>query len=507
MDQNYSKYTNLSDEEIIKEINDKKKKILEYHNINKDLKIELTNILKKINLFYQKNNNQLNDNEFNLQNKLDIKKNDFIISKKYNSALKNQYMKLIDKSKDISENKIIDILSGHKLNIQKLQNENKEIQKEITKNESQKIQQQNKVTKIRYNDLKIKSISNYNEKLFKYMNIKTNFINKINNSNKIIKDNIQEFNKLENLIQSKNKTLSENEKLFNKINEEMSIIKSDLSGTIEEISKKCLNDDVLIYSIMNKNYNNINSNTNNSKNINININEINRDIGDLNKNYNNNNMNTISSNVVLVKSPSMNNINQTNNLQNNKIRLNPIINRNNSQSFITDKIHQNDFYHLNNFNSNLKQINDLISENNKESENENNNNINKFKKISINNSNKSSLYHDDKRRMKEKIKLKNINSFSLDFSHVNYNKVDDEIYHKLLDRKKSFLAEKERIAFNIKEIQKNFSSKYNKVNICLKNNVVKLNNIKIINNNLQEEINKLQKLLKELENKNKQTEN
>ena len=506
MDQNYSKYTNLSDEEIIKEINDKKKKILEYHNINKDLKIELTNILKKINLFYQKNNNQLNDNEFNLQNKLDIKKNDFIISKKYNSALKNQYMKLIDKSKDISENKIIDILSGHKLNIQKLQNENKEIQKEITKNESQKIQQQNKVTKIRYNDLKIKSISNYNEKLFKYMNIKTNFINKINNSNKIIKDNIQEFNKLENLIQSKNKTLSENEKLFNKINEEMSIIKSDLSGTIEEISKKCLNDDVLIYSIMNKNYNNINSNTNNSKN--ININEINRDIGDLNKNYNNNNnMNTISSNVVLVKSPSMNNINQTNNLQNNKIRLNPIINRNNSQSFITDKIHQNDFYHLNNFNSNLKQINDLISENNKESENENNNNINKFKKISINNSNKSSLYHDDKRRMKEKIKLKNINSFSLDFSHVNYNKVDDEIYHKLLDRKKSFLAEKERIAFNIKEIQKNFSSKYNKVNICLKNNVVKLNNIKIINNNLQEEINKLQKLLKELENKNKQTEN
>ena len=230
MDQNYSKYTNLSDEEIIKEINDKKKKILEYHNINKDLKIELTNILKKINLFYQKNNNQLNDNEFNLQNKLDIKKNDFIISKKYNSALKNQYMKLIDKSKDISENKIIDILSGHKLNIQKLQNENKEIQKEITKNESQKIQQQNKVTKIRYNDLKIKSISNYNEKLFKYMNIKTNFINKINNSNKIIKDNIQEFNKLENLIQSKNKTLSENEKLFNKINEEMSIIKSDLSG-------------------------------------------------------------------------------------------------------------------------------------------------------------------------------------------------------------------------------------------------------------------------------------
>ena len=505
MDQNYSKYTNLSDEEIIKEINDKKKKILEYHNINKDLKIELTNILKKINLFYQKNNNQLNDNEFNLQNKLDIKKNDFIISKKYNSALKNQYMKLIDKSKDISENKIIDILSGHKLNIQKLQNENKEIQKEITKNESQKIQQQNKVTKIRYNDLKIKSISNYNEKLFKYMNIKTNFINKINNSNKIIKDNIQEFNKLENLIQSKNKTLSENEKLFNKINEEMSIIKSDLSGTIEEISKKCLNDDVLIYSIMNKNYNNINSNTNNSKN--ININEINRDIGDLNKNYNNNNMNTISSNVVLVKSPSMNNINHTNNLQNNKIRLNPIINRNNSQSFITDKIHQNDFYHLNNFNSNLKQINDLISENNKESENENNNNINKFKKISINNSNKSSLYHDDKRRMKEKIKLKNINSFSLDFSHVNYNKVDDEIYHKLLDRKKSFLAEKERIAFNIKEIQKNFSSKYNKVNICLKNNVVKLNNIKIINNNLQEEINKLQKLLKELENKNKQTEN
>jgi hypothetical protein len=335
------------------------------------------------------------------------------------------------------------------------------------------------------------------------MNIKTNFIYKIGNSNKIIKDNIQEFNKLENLIQSKNKILSENEKLFNKINEEMSIIKSDLSGTVEEISKKCLNNDVLIYSIMNKNYNNINNNTTNSKN--ININEISRDIGDLNNN-NNNNLNIISSNVVLVKSPSMNNINQTNNLQNNKIRLNPIINRNNSQSFITDKIHQNDFYNFNNFNSNLKQINDLISENNKEFENKSEN-INKFKKININNINKSSLYHDDKRRIKEKIKLKNINSFSLDFSHINYNKVDDDVYHKLLDRKKSFLAEKERIAFNIKEIQKTFSSKYNKVNICLKNNIVKLNNLKVVNNSLQEEINQLQKLLKEIENKNKQTEN
>jgi hypothetical protein len=191
MAQNYSKYTSLSDEEILKEINNKKKKIIEYHNTNKDLKIELTNILKNINLFYQKNNNLLKDNnqnEYNLQNKLDIKKNDFIISKKYNSALKKQYMTLIDKAKDISENKIIDILSSDKLNIQKLQKENKEIQKEIIKSESQKIQQQNKVTKIRYNDLKIKSISNYNEKLYKYMNIKTNFINKIDNSNKIIKE-------------------------------------------------------------------------------------------------------------------------------------------------------------------------------------------------------------------------------------------------------------------------------------------------------------------------------
>ena len=133
--------------------------------------------------------------------------------------------------------------------------------------------------------------------------------------------------------------------------------------------------------------------------------------------------------------------------------------------------------------------------------------MNKFIKINVNNSNKSSLYHADKRRMKEKIKLKNINSFSLDFSHVNYNKIDDEVYHKLLDRKKSFLAERDRIAFNIKEIQKTFSSKYNKVNICLKNNIVKLNNLKVVNNSLQEEINQLQKLLKEIENKNKQTEN
>ena len=80
------------------------------------------------------------------------------------------------------------------------------------------------------------------------------------------------------------------------------------------------------------------------------------------------------------------------------------------------------------------------------------------------------------------------------------------MYQKLLNRKNNFLKEKERIDFNMKEIQKIFSSKYNKINNCLKENLNKLNDIKINNKNLQEEINKLQQLVKEIQTKNKQNE-
>ena len=57
---------------------------------------------------------------------------------------------------------------------------------------------------------------------------------------------------------------------------------------------------------------------------------------------------------------------------------------------------------------------------------------------------------------------------------------------------------------NIKEIKKSFFTKNNKFINSLKNNITKLNEIKVVNRKLEEEINKLRDLLKEIENKLKE---
>ena len=109
-----SNYLNLSNEEIIKETNEKKQKILEYNNTNKVLKKELTNILEKLNLLSQKNKEQLllnNDKDNDLQNLINSKKKEYLIIKKYNTQLKKEYATLLNIEKKNSENTIKEILT------------------------------------------------------------------------------------------------------------------------------------------------------------------------------------------------------------------------------------------------------------------------------------------------------------------------------------------------------------------------------------------------------------
>ena len=82
--------------------------------------------------------------------------------------------------------------------------------------------------------------------------------------------------------------------------------------------------------------------------------------------------------------------------------------------------------------------------------------------------------------------------------------MNDEIYYNLLNKKENYKEESERISQNIKELNKAFLIKYNKVLINLKQNIDKLNDIKIINNGLQTEIKKLQDLMSEIQDESKQ---
>ena len=84
----YSKYINLTKEEILEKINEKKKKIIEYYNTNKSLKNELTNILEKLNSFTNDNKNEFYSHENSLKDKLNNKKIEYMKNKSDNTRLK-----------------------------------------------------------------------------------------------------------------------------------------------------------------------------------------------------------------------------------------------------------------------------------------------------------------------------------------------------------------------------------------------------------------------------------
>jgi hypothetical protein len=163
-------------------------------------------------------------------------------------------------------------------------------------------------------------------------------------------------------------------------------------------------------------------------------------------------------------------------IKSNNIKLKPILIKNNSLSLLNNNALNKSKDDSNSCSSNLR-------------------------KIYINDRTSSTLNTVEKR---EKLFLKkNINCFSFDFSKLKYKDMDDEIYHNLLNKKDNYKEESERISQNIKDINKTFLIKYNKILNNLKQNINKLNDIKIINNGLQTEIKKLQELMNEIQDERK----
>ena len=140
-------------------INDKKKNIIEYFNINKSLKKELTDILEKLNIFSKTCQNKISLNEKDLLAILNNKKLEYIKYKTNNTILKDEYNTLLKRMKEISENNLSNIITEKRMNIEKLKEENFEIKKEIIKSQSENVKKQNKVIKLKkkkLNQVKLK---------------------------------------------------------------------------------------------------------------------------------------------------------------------------------------------------------------------------------------------------------------------------------------------------------------------------------------------------------------
>ena len=133
----HSTYESLTKDEIIEKINDKKKKIIEYHNINKSLKKELCEILDKLNTFSKNYLLEQSPNKNNLQIKLNNKKKEFVNNKSNNSLLKNEYNMLLKRTREISGKKLSNLITEKKIFVDKLKHENFELKKEINKNQSE----------------------------------------------------------------------------------------------------------------------------------------------------------------------------------------------------------------------------------------------------------------------------------------------------------------------------------------------------------------------------------
>ena len=465
-DQNdFSKYENLTKEEITEKINDNKKKIIEYHNINKTLKNELTGILEKLNSLSIKDKKQLNSSENNLQEILNNKKMEYIKNKTNNSMLKDEYNILLTRMKEISEKNLSNLISDKRLYIEKLKEENFGIKKEIIKNQSETAKTQNEVIKIRNNNLYLKNLDLYSYKLKRYLDEKNKYFKFFNMKNRLLKEKLKEINTLESIIKIKDKIFSKNEIVFNKLKDDLNRVKNDLSEAIDELDKKNINEDILIINnILQKNEDSTNANTSNLNITNNNINIINRGSPD----------------IFITKSSSLKNIHHKNicnyKIKSNNIKLKPILIKNNSSSLLLSNALNKSKDDSNSCSSNLRQI-------------------------YINDRTSSTLNTVEKR---EKLFLKkNVNCFSFDFRKIKYKDMDDEIYHNLLNKKENYKEESERISQNIKEINKAFVIKYNKILNSLKQNINKLNDIKIINNGLQTEIKKLQDLMNEIQDESK----
>lgn len=524
----YSKYNALSTEDLLKENDLKKQLIIDYHSTNKSLKEELGTILEKLNsITKEKLNDIVSANKFILSEKklesfLDLRKKDCEVSKKFNSAVKQQYSFMTKKVSNNNNKGITQQLVDYKINLNKIQNENNLILKEIKKNQSQKVLQQNKVKLMKYEGNKNGKRFHLKERLNRCLRIKNDYLSDMNNMTKLIDDNKTELNNLEKLVNKKKKVLLKNEKLNSYIENIIFILKKDLEGNLDEINEKCLNNEMDIFSLIktfesnNNNHNRpASSNENNKSNKNKKSIYLSND-----ENFNNthdplnNNKNVyrikISSNVSLIH-PSSSSLlkndknNNNNKYQNQKLKLiKPNQKMFKSQSFITGggllkNSAQNNLNQINSLIENLNSNGSLDDQNNNKNENiSNSRNINSTKNLNIKKiNNLPYLMNNDINNI---LISPNIVINGLDLDNIDYNLIDNEIYQKLIDTKNVFLTRNERLSFDVKEIKKTFSSKYTKTAKCLDNNISKLNEIKDINTKLNDEIECLKKILKGLEN-------
>ena len=492
-----NKYINYTEDELSKLNEKRKNEIIELDDSNKKLKEKLTKTIEELNslitsnseILFQEQNKNTTPIE-NLEKIYYLRKQDHTLSLKYNATYKQQYKALIIRAKNIDGEKISTKIMNDKDMLEKIKNENSELNKRIKELEFSNIKQRKEFEILNFKQKSENNINNFTNILNESSLTRFEYHDKVENQKKSIEQLKEQFNNLNEYInKNKNKIIESDkgETALKKINTELELIKKDLSKKVDVIIQNCYDNKI---SLMQED----NTTINGKKKSNLYLN----------------------SKLPLNKCSSMQNINintQRNSINSNfKKRLNPLKIGEKSQSILFNiSITNNNYINNNNINIIKKKssIDTNIIKTNK--------NLSLFKKFKILKSNKPLIIGSSSSSKR----INNVSMFVtkevIDFNKKtteeeelenDINKIDENDYQQLIDLKGNYLNINERLFKDIKERKKICFNRIKKLNIYIENNIDKLKQIKDANEIMKKDLNELEfKIKDKLNKKNIKIEN
>ena len=460
-----NKFITYTEEKLAEISNQKKEEILQLADTNKKLKQQLTQIVAEINELIKNNPVLFENTKYNPEKIVELekiyylRKHDHSLSIKYNKTFKQQYnaLKIRDKELGTSEDLAQKILE-QKNNLQKLKNENMELNRQIQEIQFENVKQTKELENSKFIVKSENNMQNFAQILNDSSIARFLYFDKIETKKKSVEKLKEQFKNVYEYVNKNKKKISELNKAdmaLNKINSEIEILKKDLDKTVDEIIKNCYEDKTMIFE------------NNNTKNKNI-----------------------------LIKSGSQQNI-----YGNNKIskltKTNPLKSLPRSQSSIfTNSI-------PNNNNSPKKYHNIKTLKNIDSTRNSGKKNLSIFSKFKILKTNKP-LKLGGSVSFKP---MKNLNSMFItkeviDFSKKSFEekelekeieKIDENDFHQLIDLKGNYMDVNDRLDRDIKDKKKICSNRINQLNICIENNLIKLDKIKKTNEIMKKELEDFEK--------------
>ena len=436
----FSKYEDLNEEQLKKLLEEKNQNILKLNKQKDDTKIELTTLLKQLNKIITENAEVLYKDKTEpekliaLQKEVENRKKELKMVKNINHFCKSQYNAIYNKFNK-KKNKVNE--DNGEIQLTNLKNENRKLQFDIRKIKDESITKKKDLKNIVDNKVFPKIMKTKGEEIRNLTNCKHRYFTKIQICLNSLENLIKEINHLEDSSKQRYKEDGD-EALNNKINFWLDIIKSDLSGTKDEIIDK-----------IDKNESNF-------------LKEINK--ADIKTNNSNINIHNIR-----IKSTSFDE--------------NAFENRNN---------------HGKSFNLNSFQFKSKASHLNNGLKNSHKNIFSKFNyfqqkpnsSLNKNKFNKKKIPSEELKNNYYKITNQNID---LNFQR-DYEETNDSEYRQLLDKKTQYLETNIRLEKNIKEIEKTKKNKILNITYTVEANDKRLQQLKAQNDLLEQEILNLQNL-------------